>query len=109
MLYLNFADTYACTDDQLRGFTGSLEACRDAARQYRVYYHKTEEEADGDYLGSDKAKVLPRVMSKCAEHWCMPAVDHSIIHYLVDPAGDCVSFFSNSIQQSRWQQQSLRR
>lgn len=55
---------------QLWGFTGSVEACKDAARQYRVYYHKTEEESDGDYL-----------------------VDHSIIHYLVDPAGDFVSFF----------------
>lgn len=42
---------------RLVGLTGSVEACAAAARQFRVYYHKT---GDEDYL-----------------------VDHSIISYLL--------------------------
>ena len=44
---------------------------REAARQYRVYYSKTNE--DKDYL-----------------------VDHSIIMYLVDPAGEFVTFYGKN-------------
>ena len=34
---------------RLVGLTGSVEAVREAAREFRVYYMKTEEEGD-DYL-----------------------------------------------------------
>eukprot|EP00897_Mesotaenium_endlicherianum_P002948 jgi/Mesen1/2681/ME000167S01832 len=54
------------------GLTGTVEAVRDAARAYRVYYMKTEEEGS-DYL-----------------------VDHSIIIYLMDPNMDFVKFFGKN-------------
>mmetsp|Transcript_28859 Transcript_28859/g.71240 ORF Transcript_28859/g.71240 Transcript_28859/m.71240 type:complete len:226 (-) Transcript_28859:205-882(-) len=56
------------------GLTGSVEACKDAARQYRVYYHKTGENST-DYL-----------------------VDHSIIMYLLDPQGDFVTFYGKNYE-----------
>eukprot|EP00271_Cylindrocystis_brebissonii_P008956 TRINITY_DN23512_c0_g1_i1.p1 TRINITY_DN23512_c0_g1~~TRINITY_DN23512_c0_g1_i1.p1 ORF type:complete len:380 (+),score=58.40 TRINITY_DN23512_c0_g1_i1:220-1359(+) len=58
---------------RLVGLTGSPEAVRAAARQYRVYYMKTDEEEDGNYL-----------------------VDHSIIMYLMDPKMDFVKFFGKN-------------
>ena len=58
---------------RMRGFTGSQEACNAAARAFRVYHHKTEE-TEGDYL-----------------------VDHSIIMYLLDPAGDFVAFYGKNV------------
>ncbi len=54
------------------GLTGPMEDIKRLSKAYRVYYNKTGESAT-DYL-----------------------VDHSIIHYLVDPAGDFVTFFSKS-------------
>ena len=53
------------------GLTGSVKQCNAAARSYRVYHHKTSE--DADYL-----------------------VDHSIIHYLVGPDGKFRKFFLKS-------------
>eukprot|EP00850_Spirogloea_muscicola_P006663 SM000032S12047 [mRNA] locus=s32:89916:92474:- [translate_table: standard] len=57
---------------RLMGLTGTPEAVRQAAREYRVYYMKTEEEGD-DYL-----------------------VDHSIIMYLMDPSMSFVKFFGKN-------------
>ena len=57
----------------LIGLTGGVEACKDAARQYRVYYHRTGEDGDPDYL-----------------------VDHSIIMYLVDTHGGAVQVACSS-------------
>lgn len=54
------------------GLTGDMESVKKVSKQYRVYYSKTGE-SKTDYL-----------------------VDHSIIHYLVDPAGEFVTFFSKS-------------
>ena len=54
------------------GLTGDLESIKKTSKSYRVYYSKTGESAT-DYL-----------------------VDHSIIHYLINPAGDFVTFFSKS-------------
>ena len=45
---------------------------KDAAKQYRVYYTKTNDSPE-DYL-----------------------VDHSIIMYLVDPRGDFVTFYGKN-------------
>ena len=60
---------------KLLGVTGSVEACKAAAKQYRVYYHKTGDEDGDDYL-----------------------VDHSIIMYLVDPAGEFVTFYGKNYE-----------
>lgn len=54
------------------GLTGDMESVKRVSKQYRVYYSKT---------GDSKTDYL---------------VDHSIIHYLVDPSGDFVTFFSKS-------------
>ena len=47
------------------GLTGDMEAVKRVSKQYRVYFSKTGEN-NNDYL-----------------------VDHSIIHYLINPAGEC--------------------
>lgn len=56
----------------MKGMTGSLEAIKKVSKAYRVYYNKTSD-SDEDYL-----------------------VDHSIIHYLISPAGEFITFFSKS-------------
>lgn len=56
----------------LIGLTGSPDEVKKAARAYRVYYMKTEEE-DSDYL-----------------------VDHSIIMYLMDPNMQYVKFYGKN-------------
>lgn len=55
------------------GLTGPLDAIKRVSKSYRVYYNKTGDAGATDYL-----------------------VDHSIIHYLIDPAGNFVTFFSKS-------------
>lgn len=59
------------------GLTGEMENVKTVSKSYRVYYSKTGE-SDTDYL-----------------------VDHSIIHYLIDPQGEFVTFFgkNNDAQQ----------
>lgn len=54
------------------GLTGTVEDIRQVAREYRVYYMKTEDEGE-DYL-----------------------VDHSIITYLMDPDMNFVKFFGKN-------------
>jgi protein SCO1/2 len=54
------------------GLTGTVEDIRQVAREYRVYYMKTEDEGT-DYL-----------------------VDHSIITYLMDPDMNFVKFFGKN-------------
>lgn len=56
----------------LVGLTGNQSDIRQVAREYRVYYMKTEEE-EADYL-----------------------VDHSIIMYLMDPDMEFVKFFGKN-------------
>ncbi|XP_068669243.1 protein SCO1 homolog 1, mitochondrial [Aristolochia californica] len=56
----------------LVGLTGDSDSIRQAARAYRVYYMKTEEEGS-DYL-----------------------VDHSIVMYLMDPKMEFVKFFGKN-------------
>jgi protein SCO1/2 len=60
---------------KLLGLTGSVAECKNAAKQYRVYYHKTGEADDADYL-----------------------VDHSIIMYLVDKKGEFVTFYGKNYE-----------
>lgn len=57
---------------RLVGLTGSVKDIQEVAREYRVYYMKTEDEGN-DYL-----------------------VDHSIIMYLMDPNMDFVKFFGKN-------------
>ncbi|KAI5067447.1 hypothetical protein GOP47_0017975 [Adiantum capillus-veneris] len=57
---------------RLIGLTGTLDDNRQVAREFRVYYMKTEEEGS-DYL-----------------------VDHSIIMYLMDPQMDFIKFFGKN-------------
>ncbi|KAL3638080.1 Protein SCO1 1, mitochondrial [Castilleja foliolosa] len=57
---------------KLIGLTGSPDQVKSAARAYRVYYMKTEEEGS-DYL-----------------------VDHSIVMYLMDPNMQFVKFFGKN-------------
>eukprot|EP00252_Welwitschia_mirabilis_P011437 TRINITY_DN25699_c0_g1_i1.p1 TRINITY_DN25699_c0_g1~~TRINITY_DN25699_c0_g1_i1.p1 ORF type:complete len:328 (+),score=59.47 TRINITY_DN25699_c0_g1_i1:116-1099(+) len=57
----------------LIGLTGNKDDIRQVAREFRVYYMKTEEEDDSDYL-----------------------VDHSIIVYLMDPEFEFVKFFGKN-------------
>ena len=52
-------------------FKGIYSQVKDAARQYRVYYTKTNDTED--YL-----------------------VDHSIIMYLINPDGDFVTFYGKN-------------
>jgi len=54
------------------GLTGDFETIKKVSKSYRVYFNKTGESAD-DYL-----------------------VDHSIIHYLINPDGDFVTFFNKN-------------
>ncbi|KAL2500512.1 Protein SCO1-like protein 1 [Forsythia ovata] len=58
---------------KLIGLTGSPDEIKKAARAYRVYYMKTEEEGS-DYL-----------------------VDHSIVMYLMDPNMQFVKFFGKNV------------
>ncbi|KAF8065658.1 HCC1 [Scenedesmus sp. PABB004] len=57
---------------RLVGLTGSEEAVRATSKAFRVYFHKTGE-SEADYL-----------------------VDHSIIMYLLDPAGEFVTFYGKN-------------
>lgn len=54
------------------GLTGDIENIKKTSKAYRVYFSKTGDSST-DYL-----------------------VDHSIIHYLINPAGEFVTFFSKS-------------
>ncbi len=54
------------------GLTGDMEAVKRVSKKYRVYFSKTGDSGD-DYL-----------------------VDHSIIHYLINPEGEFVTFYSKS-------------
>ena len=62
---------------KLLGLTGSVDACKAAAKKYRVYYHKTgdDDSSSDDYL-----------------------VDHSIIMYLVDKQGEFVTFYGKNYE-----------
>jgi len=57
---------------RMLGLTGSLEDVKRTSKAYRVYFNKTTDNAK-DYL-----------------------VDHSIIHYLIDPEGEFVTFYAKS-------------
>ncbi|KAK9807009.1 hypothetical protein WJX72_010700 [[Myrmecia] bisecta] len=54
------------------GLTGTMDQVKAAARAYRVYFTKTDDEGP-DYL-----------------------VDHSIIEYLIDPKGEFVTFYGKN-------------
>lgn len=54
------------------GLTGSMDAVKAAAKQYRVYFMKTDDDKD-NYL-----------------------IDHSIIMYLMDPKMEFVKFFGRN-------------
>uniref|UniRef100_A0A7S0WQF2 Thioredoxin domain-containing protein n=1 Tax=Chlamydomonas leiostraca TaxID=1034604 RepID=A0A7S0WQF2_9CHLO len=58
---------------RMMGLTGDLESVKKTSKAYRVYYSKTGEPNAKDYL-----------------------VDHSIIHYLVDPDGEFVTFYGKN-------------
>ncbi|KAL6758086.1 thioredoxin-like protein [Haematococcus lacustris] len=58
---------------RMLGLTGDLEAVKRTSKAYRVYYSKTGEAGAKDYL-----------------------VDHSIIHYLIDPHGEFVTFYAKN-------------
>ena len=66
---------YAEFHPRLLGLTGSKEQCKAAAKSYRVYYTRANE-TETDYL-----------------------IDHSIIHYLIDPEGDFVGFFGKNMDE----------
>lgn len=55
------------------GLSGTLEQVQNAAKAYRVYYSKDDEDAD-EYL-----------------------VDHSIITYLMDPQGNFSEFYGKNV------------
>eukprot|EP00798_Chlamydomonas_sp_ICE-L_P021020 gene21020-27885_t len=57
---------------RMLGLTGEFEKVKAASKAYRVYFNKTGD-SDTDYL-----------------------VDHSIIHYLIDPTGEFVTFYAKS-------------
>lgn len=59
---------------KLIGLTGSEEQVRAAARAYRVYYQKVDDEISGAYL-----------------------MDHSAIIFVMDPKGDYVAHFSPGV------------
>ncbi len=63
-------------DDRMVGLTGSDEQVAAAAKAYKVYYQKVEEEG-----GDPEAYVL----------------DHSALSYLMDPEGNFVTHFSHGI------------
>lgn len=61
---------------RLRGLTGPVEKVKEAAKAYRVYYTKTNDDPD-DYL-----------------------VDHSIIMYLLDPEGQFMAFYGKNLDKA---------
>jgi len=62
---------------RLIGLTGDMDSVKRASKAYRVYFNKTGESST-DYL-----------------------VDHSIIHYLINPAGEFVTFYSKSFTEEQ--------
>ncbi|HEY8353029.1 MAG TPA: SCO family protein [Sphingomonadales bacterium] len=68
------AEYVALFHPRLVGLTGNEEEVRNAARAYRVYYQKVEDETSGSYL-----------------------MDHSAIVFLMGPDGEYVSHFSPGI------------
>jgi protein SCO1/2 len=69
------------------GLTGSVEAVKDAAKQYRVYYTKA---SLGEITGSDTGG------SKEPGPNDDYLIDHSIITYLLDPEGNFVTFYGKN-------------
>lgn len=67
------------------GLTGSVEAVKDAAKQYRVYYTKA---SLGEITDSENSK------EPGAEDDYL--IDHSIITYLLDPEGNFVTFYGKN-------------
>jgi protein SCO1/2 len=57
---------------RMLGLTGDLESVKQVSKLYRVYFSKTGE-SKTDYL-----------------------VDHSIIHYFINPEGEFVTFYAKS-------------
>lgn len=64
------------------GLTGSPDAVREAAKQYRVYYTKA---SLGEITGSKEPGPNDDYL-----------VDHSIITYLLDPEGNFVTFYGKN-------------
>jgi protein SCO1/2 len=66
------------------GLTGSVEAVKDAAKQYRVYYTKA---SLGEITGAEGKEPGPE------DDYL---IDHSIITYLLDPEGSFVTFYGKN-------------
>ncbi len=66
------AEYAQCFHEEFVGLSGTLEQVKKAAKAYRVYYSKDDEEKE-DYL-----------------------VDHSIITYLMDPKGEFSEFYGKN-------------
>ena len=82
------------------GLTGSMEAVREAARAYRVYYTKATlgeitggDESESDDKDGGKKKKGKKKAPPPADDYLL---DHSIITYLVDPEGKFVTFYGKN-------------
>lgn len=62
---------------KLLGLTGSVEQQKTVTKNFRIYFSKGPEDADGDYV-----------------------MDHSIVFYLLDPAGKYASYFMGMDRQT---------
>ena len=67
-------DYVAAFHPRLIGLTGTLEEVQAAAAAYRVYFAKTEKDANGDY-----------------------SVDHSSVVYLMGPEGEYLTVFGRDV------------
>jgi len=71
---------------RMLGLTGSEQAVTDAAKAYRVYFSRTDTGGQFSDGGADSAS------SNDDDY----LVDHSIITYLIDPAGEFVTFYGKN-------------
>lgn len=84
---------------RMLGLTGTVAQCRAAARAYRVYYARAAASpGDGEKEeGGEKMKGKGSTEKNAAKVDEDYLIDHSIITYLIDPAGKFVTFFGKNV------------
>jgi protein SCO1 len=77
------------------GLTGTEQAVTDAAKAYRVYFSRTDNGGGGGGgVSNGGGGGAPSSSAAAADDDYL--VDHSIITYLIDPAGEFVTFYGKN-------------
>lgn len=82
---------------RMLGLTGTVAQCRAAARAYRVYYARAAASPGGETAGEQGEMKKKKESKKSAVVDEDYLIDHSIITYLIDPAGKFVTFFGKNV------------